>query len=154
MSTHAPGHPWSSLDAVETGLHDRGTTPGPRRQFAPAVGAPLPDPAERRIYPPPGLSRHAHLCRYDASTEWSFQAACLAGKIRSKLASSHQEAPELLPVATEAASGRFGRERATPDLVLGMEEVRGSIPLRSTPKHHFEDSDGVLLRVVSRSSTG
>ena len=59
-------------------------------------------------------------------------STCLAGKIGAKLASSHQEAPDGPPVAAEAESSRKGRKRATPDLVLGMEEVRGSIPLRST----------------------
>jgi len=58
--------------------------------------------------------------------------ACLAGKIGTNLASGHQEAPDKLSVATEAENGRFGGKRATPDLILGMEEVRGSIPLRST----------------------
>jgi hypothetical protein len=57
---------------------------------------------------------------------------CLIGKIGARMTSSHQEAPDTLPVATEAENGRKGRKRATPDLVLGMEEVRGSIPLRST----------------------
>ena len=58
--------------------------------------------------------------------------SCLAGKIGAKLASSQQEAPDQAPVATRGESGRKGGKRAAPDLVLGMEEVRGSIPLRST----------------------